>query len=262
MLNLAVNLSTLFTDVPLIQRFALARQAGVDAVEIQFPYDNEINDIAKQLDHYQLKLVLINVPAGDLMQGGYGLAAIPGQTREFKAAVQRALHYAQALSVPTVNILAGRQPKDADLLPCLETLASNLHWAAEQFAQINVTPVIEMINGFDMPRFIVQNLAQGQEMLEAVHHPALKLQFDCYHMARMQENIIQGLRDNLHQIGHIQFADFPHRHEPGTGTLDFAAIFEFIHSSPYKGYTSAEYFPKHDAISSFAWRADVANFIK
>ena len=253
MLNLAVNLSMIFTEVPLIERFALAKKHGFQAVEIQFPYELSIPHIQHQLDIHHLDLVLINVPAGDLMQGGNGLAGVPGQETEFALAVQKAMHYASQLKVPCVNILAGKQPVDADLLPCLETLADNLRFACDAFQDANITPVIEMINGIDMPRFLIQNLAQGQEMLEAVHHPALKLQYDCYHMAMMGEDVLEGLKENINNIAHIQFADYPARHEPHTGTLNFSEIFSWIKNSPYLGYSSAEYKPSKSSEQSFSW---------
>lgn len=256
MLNLAVNLSMIYTEVPLIERFALAKAQGFHAVEIQFPYALSICKIQEQLEQHNLDLVLINVPAGDLMQGGNGLAGIPGREHEFNHAIQQALDYAHALNVPTVNILAGKQPHDADLLPCLETLANNLKFCADVFQKSNITPVIEMINGIDMPRFLLQNLAQAQEMLEAVNHPALKLQYDCYHMAMMGEDVLQGLQENIAQIAHIQFADYPHRHEPNTGTLDYPAIFDWIKNSPYLGYCSAEYKPSQHSTVSFDWLKD------
>lgn len=118
--RLAVNLSMIFTEVPLIERFALAHAQGFEYVEIQFPYELSIADIQTQLEHYNLSLCLINVPAGDLMQGGNGLAGIPGQETAFHEALELAISYATALNVPRVNILAGKQPLDADLLPCLK----------------------------------------------------------------------------------------------------------------------------------------------
>ena len=253
MLNLAVNLSMIFTEVPLIERFALAKKYDFHSIEIQFPYELSIEQLQDQLEEHDLDLVLINVPAGDLMQGGNGLAGVPGKENEFAIAVQKAMEYALHLSVPTVNILAGKQPVDADLLPCLQTLADNLRFACDAFQGAGITPVIEMINGIDMPRFLVQNLAQAQEMLEAVHHPALKLQYDCYHMAMMGEDVLQGLEENIEHIAHIQFADYPHRHEPTTGELNFQAIFEWIRSSEYLGYCAAEYKPKTSSEQSFDW---------
>jgi hydroxypyruvate isomerase len=194
------------------------------------------------------------VPAGDLMQGGNGLAGIPGKEIEFHHALMLAIRYAKALNVPRVNILAGKQPQDADLLPCLNTLASNLKLACHMLTEQGIEPVFEMINGTDMPRFLVQNIAQAQEMLEVVNHPALKMQYDCYHMAMMGEEILAGLQENLHQIGHIQFADYPNRHEPDTGNIPYKQIFDWLRQSDYQGYIGAEYRPKTQSDQSFAWK--------
>lgn len=254
MSHLAVNLSMIFTEVPLIERFALAHEHGFQYVEIQFPYELEILDIQTQLQQYNLSLCLINVPAGDLMQGGDGLAGVPGQEIAFHHALELAINYAKALNVPRVNILAGKQPLDADLLPCLNTLSSNLKLACHLFSEQGIEPVIEMINGTDMPRFLVQNIAQAQEMLEAVNHPALKMQYDCYHMAMMGEDILAGLQENLHQIGHIQFADCPSRHEPDTGNIPYKQIFDWLLQSDYHGLIGAEYRPKNQSDQSFEWK--------
>ena len=253
MLHFSANLSLLFTEVPLIERFALAKQHGFDAVEIQFPYELAIDEINQQLQQHQQQLVLINVPAGDLMQGGDGLACVPGREHEFRQGVFQAIRYATALNVPCVNILAGRQSIHADLLPCLETMAKNLRFACHEMSKVGITPVFEIINGIDMPRFLIQTVAQAQEMLEAVNHPALKIQFDCYHLAMMHEPILQSLQENMYHIGHIQFADYPNRHEPGTGEINFSAIFEFIQNSSYFGYTGAEYRPSGVTIDSLHW---------
>ena len=252
--RLAVNLSMIFTEVPLIERFALAHAQGFEYVEIQFPYELTIEDIQTQLERYNLSLCLINVPAGDLMQGGNGLAGIPGQEAAFHEALELAIRYATALNVPRVNILAGKQPLDADLLPCLKTLAANLKLACNLLGEHDIEPVFEMINGTDMPRFLVQNIAQAQEMLEAVNHPALKMQYDCYHMAMMGEDVLQGLKENIQDIGHIQFADCPGRHQPDTAQIPYADIFQWLSQSPYTGFTAAEYKPQAHSSHSFAWK--------
>ena len=226
MTKLAVNLSMIFTEVPLIERFALAHCHGFQHVEIQFPYELSIEEIQAQLEQYDLHICLINAPAGDLMQGGNGLAGVPGKELEFHQALEQALEYADALNVPNINILAGKQPEDADLLPCLNTLANNLKLACHMLSEYDIQPVFEMINGTDMPRFLVQNIAQAQEMLEAVQHPALKMQFDCYHMAMMGEDVLSALQENIDWIGHIQFADCPGRHEPDTAQIDYSSILD------------------------------------
>lgn len=254
MIKLAVNLSMIFSEVPLIERFALARKHGFDHVEIQFPYELSTQTIREQLEQHALTLCLINVPAGDLMQGGNGITGIPGREVEFSQAVELALKYAVALNVPNVNILAGKQPIDSDLLPCLNTLASNLKYACAKFTQQHIQPVIEMINGTDMPRFLIQNIAQAQDILDAVQDPSLKLQYDCYHMSMMQENVLEALQENIHAIGHIQFADCPHRHQPDTAAMVYADIFEYLKHSQYTGFVAAEYKPSPNSEQSFAWK--------
>ena len=259
MLKLAVNLSMIFTEVPLIERFALAHRQGFRHVEIQFPYELPIHAIQTELQKYALNLVLINLPAGDLMQGGDGLACVPGRELDFVQAMDIAIEYANALQVPRVNILAGKQPIDCDLLPCLNTFAENMKLACHILTEHSIQPVFEMINGTDMPRFLIQNIAQAQEMLEVVKHPALKMQYDCYHMAMMGENVLQGLQENIDHIGHIQFADCPGRHQPHTGQIDYAAIFHWLKHSHYNGFVAAEYRPNGHSIDSFAWKKQYFN---
>lgn len=254
MTKLAVNISMIFTEVPFIERFALAHAQGFKHVEIQFPYELSISDIRTQMELYDLEICLINVPAGDLMQGGNGLAGIPGREMQFNQALELAIEYATALNIPRVNILAGKQPLDADLLPCLNTLAENLKLACHKLTHHHIQPVFEMINGTDMPRFLVQNIAQAQEMLEAVKHPALKMQYDCYHMAMMGENVLDTLKENIDWIGHIQFADCPGRHEPDTAQIAFKTIFDYLDQSSYSGFIAAEYKPQSHSNQSFAWK--------
>lgn len=253
MLRFSANLSMLFTERPLVERFAAARAAGFDAVEIQFPYELSIDTIRRELDQHALRLVLINVPARDLMQGGDGLACVPGRENHFRHAVMDALRYADALQVPTINVLAGRQPEGQHLARCLHTLSMNLRHAAETFHSAGITTVIEAINTIDMPRFLLHSVVHMQEMREAVDHPTLKMQFDCYHMARMGEDVLPSLRDNIGAIGHIQFADLPGRHEPGTGTLDHTAIFRLLETLPYEGWTGAEYRPSTLTEQTLGW---------
>ena len=253
-MKLAVNLSMIFTEVSLRERFALAAQHGFQYVEIQFPYELSIEDIQNELTQHQLSLCLMNVPAGDLMQGGLGLAGVPGREQEFKHAVQLALDYARALNVPSINILAGKHLETVDKAECIHTLVHNLQYASEQFAAFQIQPVFEMINGYDMPGFLIQTVDEALELLEQVQHPALKMQYDCYHMARMQENVLGQLQQHIDKIGHIQFADHPGRHEPGTGELPFTEIFSWLQHSPYSGYVTAEYHPTRLSGQSFAWQ--------
>ena len=186
-------------------------------------------------------------------------ALCPARSRQWRSrglsAVMQALPYAQQLGVRCVNVLAGRQPEEGDLLHCLHTLAGNARYAAEAFQSIGVTTTLEAINTIDMPGFLVSNIAQMQEILEAADHPTLKMQFDCYHMAMMGEDVLQGLQENIQAIGHIQFADCPGRHEPDTAQIMYANIFEWLQHSSYDGFIAAEYRPKTVSTQSFAWKA-------
>lgn len=255
MLKLAVNLSMIFQELPLLQRFAAAKAQGFAHVEIQFPYELSIETLTQCLAEQQLSLCLINVPAGDLMQGGLGLAGVPGREAEFSAALDQALDYATALKVPRINVLAGRQSADLGRAACLETLTRNLSLACTRAAQQQVQVVAEMINGINMPGFLIQDMAQGLELLTAVNHPNLKLQFDCYHMAMMGEDLNHCLREYMQHIGHIQFADCPGRHQPDTGEIDFAEFFQTITQSEYQGCVAAEYVPQPNSSESMQWKS-------
>ncbi|MEX3012249.1 hydroxypyruvate isomerase family protein [Acinetobacter baumannii] len=227
---------------------------GFEHVEIQFPYELAISDIQDQLERYNLNLCLINVPAGDLMQGGNGLAGIPGQEAAFREALQLAIRYATALKVPRVNILAGKQPQDSDLLPCLKTLASNLKLACDLLTEHDIEPVFEMINGTDMPRFLVQNIAQAQEMLEAVNHPALKMQYDCYHMAMMGEDVLEGYKKIFTRLAIFSLQIVRDAMNPIQLKYRMSKFFSWIKQSAYEGYIAAEYKPKNGSNQSFTWK--------
>ncbi|AOA59183.1 hydroxypyruvate isomerase family protein [Acinetobacter larvae] len=253
-MKLAVNLSTIFSEVPLLQRFALARAQGFENVEIQFPYTLSITEIQQQLQQHQLQLCLINVPAADLMQGGAGLACVAGREAAFQHAVTQAIDYATQLQVPQVNILAGRVGSEQSVEHGLTTLIDNLKWACPRFSAAGITPLIEVINGHSMPNFLLQTMAQAQQVLLQVQHPALKIQYDCFHIAMMGEDILQCFQQYHADIAHIQFADYPNRHEPNTGTLDFAAFFQLLDQYHYTGFVAAEYLPAQHSQQSFAWQ--------
>lgn len=251
MLKFSANLSLLFTEKPLAERFSAARAAGFSAVEIQFPYELEIPELKRLLQENELELVLVNVPAGDLMQGGDGLACVPGMQAEFKAATLKAGEYAEALHIPCINILAGRQPQGISRDDCMATLLENLDYASHHFHRAGIGTVVEAINIFDMQNFLIHSVTHMQHL--CAQNSRLKMQFDCYHMSRMGEDILGSLRSNLPLIGHIQFADNPGRREPGTGHIDYRPVFSLLRESDYAGWTGAEYRPSGKTEDSLAW---------
>jgi hydroxypyruvate isomerase len=253
MLRFSANLSLLFTEWPLLERFEQAKRQGFDAVEIQFPYQLSPEQIQHALITNDLKLVLFNVDADDLLQGGEGLAAVPEKQRKFRQAVEQALIYAHLLKPEAVNILPGCCHDPQRLADYLQTLKQNLHYAAAAFAAIGVKTVFEAINSYDMPGFIVDSSEKMLSIFEEVQHPNLCLQYDIYHMMRMQEDCQHFFLQHLDKIGHIQFADCPGRGEPGTGKIDFAKIFQLLTSSDYPGWIGAEYKPKKSTLASLGW---------
>ena len=253
MLRFSANLSLLFTEWPLLERFEQAKRQGFDAVEIQFPYQLSPEQIQNVLTANDLKLILFNVDADDLLQGGEGLAAVPEKQRQFRQAVEQALVYARLLKPEAVNILPGCCHDSQRLADYLHTFKQNLHYAAEAFAAIGVMTVFEAINSYDMPGFIVDGSEKMLSILEELQHPNLRLQYDIDHMSRMQEDCQHFLRHHLDKTGHVQFADCPGRGEPGSAQVDFAKIFQMLANSNYSGWTGAEYKPTGSTLASLEW---------
>jgi hydroxypyruvate isomerase len=247
---LIANISLLFTDVPLEQRFAAAARAGFDGVEIQFPYDHDavlLRDAAGSLP-----IVLINVPAAD-GRGGIGLATDAGAGAAFLRGLDQARRYAEVLGVEKVNVLAG--PPPADQAPDVTdgTLAENVRLAARRMAELGVTTMVEAINPVDMPGFWLDGLTPALSFLDALGDPSVRLQFDLYHMARTEPDLVAAIGQAGWRIGHVQFADYPGRHEPGTGSLDFEAAFAALRAAGYRGAVSAEYRPAGETGAALGW---------
>jgi len=253
MLRFTANLSLLFSELPLPERFQAAKRQGFDAVEIQFPYTLPAAQIQDLLDQQDLKLVLFNVDADTLLQGGEGLAAVPEKRDQFKAAVEQTLVYAERLKPNVINVLPGRCLDLQRVGEYQATLLENLEYAASAFAEIGIKTAFEAVNSHDMPGFIVDSSFGMLDVLAKVGHPKLFMQYDIYHMSRMGEDCGGFLRQHLDKIAHIQFADCPGRGQPGTGATDFATLFDIIAAADYQGWVGAEYRPTVDTASSLDW---------
>ena len=257
MFKFSANLSMLFTELAWLERFQAAKQQGFTAVEIQFPYHLPAETILAALNQHALKLVLFNVDADDLLQGGEGLACVPEKRGQFRQAVAQAMAYARVLQPEAINVLPGRCLQASRYDEYLATFKENLAYAAAQFATLGINTVFEAINNVDMPGFIVADNGLSVAIWEElrVNNPKLFLQYDVYHSLQMGENPLQIIADHADKIGHIQFADQPGRGQPGTGSADFAAIFAAIGQSDYAGWLGAEYKPVGATAESLAWLA-------
>jgi hydroxypyruvate isomerase len=250
----AANLSMLYPDTPFLDRFALAHQAGFEAVEFLFPYPYDAKHIAELLQRYQLKLVLFNLPAGDWNAGDRGMACDPHRVNEFRQGVASARDYATALGVTQVHCMAGKLP--AGVAPGLAhaTYLDNLRYAAQQLHAAGINLLIEPINHYDMPGYLLTRSSQALQIIAEVGAPNLFLQYDIYHMQRMEGELSNTIAANLPFIKHIQVADTPGRHEPGTGEINYRHLFAHIDQLGYDGWLGCEYIPAGDTNAGLVWR--------
>ncbi len=251
----SASLSFLFTEVPFLERFAAARAAGFTAVEYMFPYDYPPGTLAQALQEHGLEQVLFNLPAGDWAAGERGIAILPDRRAEFRDGVRRARDYARVLGVRRINCLVGVLPPGLAPEQAEQVLIENLRFAAEELAADGLMLLVEPVNDRDIPGFFLTSGAQALAVLEAVGAPNLRLQYDVYHAARMGEDPLAFLQANLPRIGHVQIADAPGRHQPGTGRLDLARILGELDRLGYSGYVGLEYVPEPDTLSSLGWLA-------
>jgi 2-dehydrotetronate isomerase len=250
----AANLSTMFTELGFLDRFAAAEAAGFDAIELQFPYDYPAYEVAKRLAAHGLEPVLINLPPGDLAGGERGLAALPGRQADFAQAVEAGLDYALAIGCRTVHCLAGLVLSDrgADEA-CERCYIANLRHAAWRAAERGVTLVIEPINRRDMPHYFLSTPEQARPIIAAVGAPNLGLQFDCYHAQIMGGDLTARLKSHADLIRHIQIACVPDRAEPDRGEIHYPHLFEVIDGMGYHGWIGCEYRPRRGTLDGLGW---------
>ena len=254
----SANISMLFRERPLLERFAAARAAGFAAVEIQFPYDTALPDLVRAKDEAGIAVDLINLPAGDFSTGVRGIAGLPDarHAAEFRAGVARGRDYARALGVRKVNVLAGILPAGAGKQECLAQLAQNVRFAADALAGDGIRVVVEAINLHDVPGFLVNRTSEALTVVESAAAGTgadIAVQADLYHMSRMGEEVPGALMRLGDRLGHIQFADVPGRGEPGSGTLDWQRLFAAVDRAGYAGMSAAEYNPTRRTEDSLGW---------
>ena len=249
----AANLSMMFNEVPFLDRFAAARNAGFSGVEYLFPYDFEADTIAGKLRENGLENVLFNMPPGNWAAGERGVASIPGREQEFRAGVEKALRYAAALGVTRLHAMAGIPPANADPRACRATLIDNLRFAAGQAAPHGITVLLEAINTRDMPGFFVSTQADSFAICSQVNAPNLKMQMDCYHMQIMEGDLAVQLKRYAPHCGHIQIAGVPERHEPDTGEVRYEYLFNLLDEIGYGGWIGCEYRPRGGTVDGLGW---------
>jgi hydroxypyruvate isomerase len=249
----AANLSMLFTEAPFIERFALAHGAGFSGVEFLFPYAFDSDDIKDRLQRHQLQLVLHNLPPGDWQAGERGMACDPRRFEEFQDGVGIGLEYARELGTPRVHCMAGLLPGGVAPERAREAYTRALQYAADQFAPHGIEVLIEPINSYDIPGYFLNHSRQALDVLKDAARPNLFLQYDIYHMQRMEGELANTIRACLPQIRHMQLADTPGRHEPGTGEINYPFLFRLLDELGYEGWIGCEYVPSTRTEDSLSW---------
>jgi len=239
----AANLSMLFNEVPFLDRFALAARAGFAAVECQFPYEAPAAEIRARMDDLGLRMVLHNLPPGDWSAGDRGIACLPDRVDEFRAGVASAIACAQALGVPQLNCLAGLKPPATDDALAQRTLVDNLRYAAHALKSEGLRLLLEPLNAFDVPGFFVRDIHQAVLLLDEVGADNAFVQYDFYHAQRTHGELVGTFARYQPRIGHVQVADTPGRHEPGTGEIRYDFVFAELDRLGYDGWVGCEYGP-------------------
>jgi hydroxypyruvate isomerase len=249
----SANLTMLFTDADLLDRFERASQSGFKGIEYLFPYRWKKEQLAEKLEKYELQQVLHNLPAGDWEAGERGIACLPGREGEFQEGVGKAIEYARALKCPRLNCLVGITPSGVPPEKVRETLVNNLRYAATALEKESIHLLIEPLNDRDIHGFYLVHTRDALHLIEEVSHPNLWLQYDVYHMQMMEGNLTKTIQENLGRIAHIQIADNPGRHEPGTGEINFTNLFRSIDEAGYEGWIGCEYEPVGKTEDGLQW---------
>lgn len=254
MVRLAANISTMFPELPLLERIDAAADAGFSAVECQFPYAVPPRQFAGKLQQAGMRWVLFNAPPGRAEHGERGIASLPGREEDFDASIQTALQYIEAGDCRRVHVMAGLLPEGADRRRHLEQFVASISRAADRLAEVDAEVMIEPINTrVDVPGYLLDGTRLALECIAAADRGNIRLQYDVYHMQIMEGDLIRSIERLLPWIGHIQIADNPGRHEPGTGEINFERLFERLDAIGYAGHVGCEYIPASDTFTGLVW---------
>ena len=247
------NVSTMYSEYPVLERFEQARNSGFDAVEFLFPYAYELDELALRLDDAELKLVLINAALGNPEQGQRGIGAIPGLESEFQSNIDQAFRYASRLGAEAIHVMAGIVSQDQDRERYEETFVTNLAKVADDAQELGIDLLLEPLNLEDSPGYLLTNSDHAMRLIREVDKPNVKLQYDFYHMQIMEGDLGRRVTELLSHIGHIQFSSRPGRHEPQYGEVNVDYLFNLLDDLNYQGYVGCEYSAKGTTQEGLCW---------
>ena len=249
----AANLSMMFQEVPFLDRFEKAREAGFTAVEFLFPYEYDKKQLAELLEKYQLEQVLFNTAPGDISKGEWGLTAIPGREMEARAMIDEALDYAVALKCPRVHVMAGVLPENVDPLQYRTTFIENMRYASKRFSEEGLEVVIEALSPPIKPNYLFHSQYEALELCKEIDRENVGIQYDFFHAQLVDGNITKFLNQHISLIKHIQIASVPFRHEPNQGELNYPWLFSYLDDLGYDGWVGCEYTPRTTTEEGLVW---------
>lgn len=253
MAKFAANLSMMFNEVPFIQRFERAANAGFNGVEYLFPYEEDADVIANELNKYHLTQALFNMPAGNWGEGERGMASIPGREAEFVEGVQTALQYAKALGCKQVHAMAGKVDKNYTTEQQTACFIKNIQYAADVMAEHGICVLIEPINTRDMPGYFLTTQKQAEALLPLINRENVFIQLDLYHCQIMEGDLLKTIERLWGKFSHIQIASVPYRHEPDSGEVNYPWIFKKLDEMGYEGWLGCEYHPAGRTEDGLGW---------
>lgn len=259
-IKFAANLSLLFAHLPFLERPQAAAEAGFGAVEFWWPPAEAVDGLPEAIAAAGVSVVLFNFYAGDMAAGDRGLLSDPERVDHFRSNVPVALELAQQLSCPRINALVGVELPGLEREEQLRLAAESVAWAADQAAEREVTVMIEAVNSIENGPYLLTSTAAAAEFVAAVERPNVELQFDAYHMQRMEGNLVDTFSEHRERIGHVQIADSPGRGEPGTGEINYEFVLTEIERLGYDGFVGLEYKPAGGPAASaegLTWLADL-----
>jgi len=257
-MRFSANLSFLFKDVPFAERFRRAADAGFRGVEFMWPGLDQAEAVAQAMHETGLEVALFNFDAGDMAAGDRGLAGVPDRAAQFRGNVPAALELAARIGCPRLNALVGVHQPGLELERQLEVARENVAWAAEQAMAQGAEIMIEAVNSYENGPYLLDTTAKAVAFLDAVGADNVKLQYDVYHMQRMEGNLAETITRVLPRIGHIQIADPPGRSEPGTGEVNYGFVLGLLERSGYGGWVGCEYNPSTTSTEeSFGWMREL-----
>ncbi len=246
MTKFSANLGFLWTGLSLPEAIRAAHGAGFEAVECHFPFDVPAGEVKSALEATGLPMLGLNTVRGNVEEGEFGLAAVPGAETRARAAIDQAVDYAAAIGARNVHVMAGRHGKH-------EVFVENLTYAADRAAPLGIGLLIEPINQRDVPDYFLSNVEQAAEIIGELGKSNIAIMFDFYHVQIMQGDLLKRLEAHLPRVGHIQIASVPHRNEPDRGEVDFAWLMAALDDLGYQGYVGAEYVPADTTEAGLGW---------